>query len=77
MSDAAVPHKADSKAPRLPARRRVIGSGARFESDVFYSFRRSRLTMVGGGHNAAVLSARDLRRRFWRCRTRSIRRSFS
>jgi peptide/nickel transport system permease protein len=45
MSDAVVPHKAGSSAPRT----RVVPAGwlARFaESDVLYSFRRSRLTMV-------------------------------
>jgi peptide/nickel transport system permease protein len=45
MSDAVVPHKAASSPPRarsLPRR----WFGRMVESDVFYSFRRSRLTMV-------------------------------
>src|SRR5712664_4465911 len=44
MSDAVVPHRAEASAPRAPA-----GHGwfkRAIESDVFYSFRRSRLTMV-------------------------------
>jgi peptide/nickel transport system permease protein len=45
MSDALVPHKANSNAPatRLSAGRWF---GRMVESDLFYSFRRSRLTMV-------------------------------
>jgi peptide/nickel transport system permease protein len=45
MSEAVVPHKADPSAPRtafLPGR----WFGRAVESDVFYSFRRSKLTMV-------------------------------
>jgi len=45
MSDAVVPHKADVSAPRA----RPSSSGwfrRAIESDVFYSFRRSKLTMV-------------------------------
>jgi peptide/nickel transport system permease protein len=45
MSDAALPHKAESSAPRAS-----LSSAGWFkraiESDLFYSFRRSRLTMV-------------------------------
>jgi peptide/nickel transport system permease protein len=45
MSDAVVPHKADSSAP--PARASSPGWFARLvESDLFYSFRRSKLTML-------------------------------
>jgi peptide/nickel transport system permease protein len=45
MSDAVVPHKASSSAPR--ARMFSAGwLGRLVESDVFYSFRRSRLTMA-------------------------------
>ncbi len=45
MSDAVVPHKAEPSAPRA---RVSFGRwfGRAVESDVFYSFRRSRLTMV-------------------------------
>jgi peptide/nickel transport system permease protein len=45
MSDAAVPHKTSSNAPDAP---RLRGHWLRraLASDVFYSFRRSRLTMV-------------------------------
>ncbi len=45
MSDALVPHKAD---PSTPARRFLTPRlfGRMVESDLFYSFRRSRLTMV-------------------------------
>jgi peptide/nickel transport system permease protein len=45
MSDAIVPHKAE---PRAPATRFSSGRwfGRMVESDLFYSFRRSRLTMV-------------------------------
>jgi peptide/nickel transport system permease protein len=45
MSDAVVPHKAEPSAPRA---RVSLGRwfGRAIESDVFYSFRRSRLTMV-------------------------------
>jgi len=51
MSDAVVPHKTEVSAPRTPASssgwfRRAI------ESDLFYSFRRSKITMV-----AAVVTA--------------------
>ena len=51
MSDAVVPHKTEAGAPRTPASssgwfRRAI------ESDLFYSFRRSKITMV-----AAVVTA--------------------
>src|ERR1700738_5376608 len=44
MSDAVVPHPAEPSAPRP----RAGGSwfGRALESDVFYSFRRSKLTMV-------------------------------
>ena len=44
MSDAVVPHRAEASAPRAPA-----GHGwfkRAIESDLFYSFRRSRMTMV-------------------------------
>src|SRR4030081_4064428 len=44
MSDAVVPHQAESSAPRTRARSGWLGRA--LESDVFYSFRRSRLTMV-------------------------------
>src|SRR5437764_12736449 len=45
MSDAVVPHKAHSSAPRTSAA--SVGWLRRFaESDVFFSFRRSRLTMA-------------------------------
>ena len=40
MSDAVVPHKSEAPAPSSGWLRRAV------ESDVFYSFRRSRLTMV-------------------------------
>src|ERR1700751_1240268 len=44
MSDAVVPHKADTAAPASPA---TAGFLARLiESDLFYSFRRSKLTML-------------------------------
>src|SRR5260370_18379569 len=45
MSEAVVPHKADPSTPRM----RVLPGrwfGCAMESDVFYSFRRSRLTLV-------------------------------
>ncbi len=51
MSDAAVPHKSDSSARRLrfsPAR--LIGRAV--ESDLFYSFRRSRITMIAAAVTA-------------------------
>src|SRR5258708_23338425 len=45
MSEAVVPHKADPSAPRTRfASGRWLGRA--IESDVFYSFRRSRLTMI-------------------------------
>src|SRR3954451_2748279 len=44
MSDAVVPHQAESSAPRPRARSGWLRRG--LESDVFYSFHRSRLTMV-------------------------------
>src|SRR5216683_6468373 len=51
MSEAVVPHKADPSAPRtrfLPGR----WFGRAIESDMFYSFRRSRLTMVAAAVTA-------------------------
>jgi peptide/nickel transport system permease protein len=45
MSDAVVPHKAESSAPRAPSSSSGLFKRA-IESDLFYSFRRSRLTMV-------------------------------
>ncbi len=45
MSDAAVPHQANSKAPR-PGPQTGHWFRRALESDVFYSFRRSRLTMA-------------------------------
>jgi peptide/nickel transport system permease protein len=51
MSDAVVPHKASSSAPRA----RVFSLrwlGRLVESDVFYSFRRSRLTMAAAAITA-------------------------
>src|ERR1700756_4690088 len=45
MSDAVVPHKAETSAPRAPSS--LSGWFKRaIESDLFYSFRRSRLTMA-------------------------------
>ena len=76
MTEAVVPHKAEPSAPP-----RALPPGGWFwralESDLFYSFRRSRLTMVAAAVTAAVLPARDLRLRCSPCRTRSIRRSFN
>lgn len=51
MSDAVVPHKTDPSAPRVPSLVERWFAHA-VESDVFYSFSRSRLTMV-----AAALTA--------------------
>ncbi len=71
MSDAVVPHRSDNH-PQAPAGwfRRAL------DSDILYSFRRSRLTMV-----AAVITllffALAILRHGLRCRTRSIRRSCS
>src|ERR1700756_1941701 len=45
MSDAVVPHKAETSAPRVPSSSSGWFKRA-IESDLFYSFRRSRLTMV-------------------------------
>jgi peptide/nickel transport system permease protein len=45
MSDAAVPHKPDSSAPRMRFSPGPFISRA-VESDLFYSFRRSKITMV-------------------------------
>src|ERR1700710_884578 len=51
MSDAVVQHKAEPAAP--PAGSRRAGwFGRAVESDLFYSFRRSRLTMVAAGITA-------------------------
>ncbi len=47
MSDAAVPHPAESSAPRPVSRHGWLARA--IESDVFYSFRRSKLTMVAAG----------------------------
>jgi peptide/nickel transport system permease protein len=48
MSDAVVPHKAELNAPR--GRFAAAGWPRRIvESDVFYSFRRSRITMIAAG----------------------------
>ena len=44
MSEAVVPHQAEQSVPRRHFSRRWLGRA--IESDVFYSFRRSRLTMV-------------------------------
>ena len=46
MSEAVVPHKAEPSAPRARVSCRDAGLDARSTSDLFYSFRRSRLTMV-------------------------------
>jgi peptide/nickel transport system permease protein len=51
MSDAVVPHKAESSAPRAAPASPGLFRRA-LDSDLFYSFRRSRLTMV-----AAVITA--------------------
>jgi len=51
MSEAVVPHKAEQSAPRagfLPGR----WLGRAIDSDIFYSFRRSRLTMVAAAVTA-------------------------
>jgi hypothetical protein len=75
MSDAVVPHRAEPSAPRARA-----GSGwfkRALDSDIFYSFRRSKLTMVAAAVTHAVLPAGDLCLPSSRCRTRSIRRSFN
>src|ERR1700756_1973620 len=45
MSDAVVPHKAETSAPRVPSSSSGWFKRA-IESDLFYSFRRSRLTMA-------------------------------
>jgi len=45
MSDAVVPHKPDSSAPRMRFSPGQFISRA-VESDLFYSFRRSKITMV-------------------------------
>jgi peptide/nickel transport system permease protein len=51
MSEAVVPHQAEQGAPR--SRSLLGGWFARaIESDVFYSFRRSRLTMVAAAMTA-------------------------
>ncbi|HEV7408229.1 MAG TPA: ABC transporter permease, partial [Bradyrhizobium sp.] len=51
MSDAVVQHKAEPAAP--PAGSRRAGwFGRAVESDLLYSFRRSRLTMVAAGVTA-------------------------
>jgi peptide/nickel transport system permease protein len=47
MSDAVVPHQTGSSAPRPPSGRGWFGRA--LDSDMFYSFRRSRLTMVAAG----------------------------
>jgi peptide/nickel transport system permease protein len=47
MSDAVVPHQAGSSAPRPSSGRGWFGRA--LDSDMFYSFRRSRLTMVAAG----------------------------
>ena len=44
MTDAVVPHPAEPNAPRPPAGGGWLKRG--FDSDVFYSFRRSKMTMV-------------------------------
>ena len=44
MSDAVVPHQAESNAPPVRSGAGLIGRA--LDSDLFYSFRRSRLTMV-------------------------------
>src|SRR5258705_3543508 len=51
MSDAVVPREVESSAPRQPL---LQGHwfGRAFDSDVFYSFRRSRLTMVAAAVTA-------------------------
>jgi peptide/nickel transport system permease protein len=46
MSDAAVPHKADVSLPQAPGVASKGRFGRAIESDLFYSFRRSRITMV-------------------------------
>jgi len=45
MSDAVVPHKAETNAPRAPSSSSGLFKRA-IESDLFYSFRRSKITMV-------------------------------
>ena len=44
MSDAVVPHRAEPSA--VPARAGVSWARRAIDSDIFYSFRRSKLTMV-------------------------------
>src|ERR1700756_4246055 len=51
MSDAVVPHKAETSAPRAPPSSSGW-FGRAIESDLFYSFRRSRLTMVAAAVTA-------------------------
>jgi peptide/nickel transport system permease protein len=46
MSDAAVPHKTDANLPQTPRVASRGWFGRAIESDLFYSFRRSRITMV-------------------------------
>jgi peptide/nickel transport system permease protein len=51
MSDAVVPHKSGSTAPRMRfSPRRLFGRAV--ESDLFYSFRRSRITMIAAAVTA-------------------------
>jgi peptide/nickel transport system permease protein len=51
MSDAVVPHKSGSTAPRMRLSPRGL-IGRAIESDLFYSFRRSRITMIAAAVTA-------------------------
>ena len=75
MSDAVVPHKPGSTAPRMRFSPRGLFRRAA-ESDLFYSFRRSRITMIAAAVTA-VFSCSRFSRRCFPCRIRSTPRSFN
>jgi peptide/nickel transport system permease protein len=52
MSESVIPHKAEPGAPRVHFPK-ASWLGRAIESDLFYSFRRSRLTMVAAAVTAA------------------------
>ncbi len=75
MSDAVVPHKSEATAPAA-----ALSSGwlrRAVDSDVFYSFRRSRLTMIAAAVTVLFLLVAIFAPLLSLPKTRSIRRSFN
>ncbi len=75
MSDAVVPHRAEPSA--VPARAGAGWVKRALDSDIFYSFRRSRMTMVAATVTILFFLLAIFASQFSPCRTRSIRRNCS